>query len=144
MSLRRRLDEIGPGSKASFTGPKKFKKDKKKEKKQKFGKITTVTKGDNIDVTPEPGSMMADKMDNTDFQKKIKSVKPQGDYETKGQAKRAFLAGLIRKMTKKGGGESTAEDMIDLVLEGYDPFDIVEKFPFAKNKKKCKDDEDDE
>lgn len=143
MSLRRRLDEIGPGSKASFTGPKKFKKDKKKEKKQKFGKITTVTKGDNIDVTPEPGSMMADKMDNTDFQKKIKSVKPQGDYETKGQAKRAFLAGLIRKMTKKGGGESIADDMIDLVLEGYDPFDIVEKFPFDK-KKKCKDDEDDE
>ena len=144
MSLRRSLDEIGPGSKASFTGPKKFKKDKEKEEDPEFGKIRVKTKGDEIDVKTDPGSEFADKMDNTDFQKKIKSVKPQGDYKTKGQAKRAFLAGLIRKMTKKGGGESTAEDMIDLVLEGYDPFDIVEKFPFAKNKKKCKDDEDDE
>jgi len=136
----KRMNEVGPGG---YSGPEKVLRDEKKKKKPKFGKITTKnTSDDEISVKAPAGSMMADKLDNTDFQKEIKGVKTSKKYPKKAQAKRAFLAGLIHKMTGKSESSDTANEMIDLVLEGYDPFDIVEKFPFKK--KKCKDDEEDD
>lgn len=66
------------------------------------------------------------------------------DYPTVNQAKRAIVAGLFKKIGMHSKeNESAASDMIDLVLEGHDAYDVVEKFPFKKKSKKCKDDEDD-
>lgn len=70
--------------------------------------------------------------DDPDLQKKMKGVKTSDEYPTPKAAKRAFVAGLIKAMAKKkkgGASESTASSMIDLVLEGYDPMDLVEKSP---------------
>lgn len=80
------------------------------------------------------------------FKGNIKA-KTNDDYKTQNQVKRAIVAGLFKKIGKLGNpNESVASDMIDLVVEGYDAMDIIEKMPdfFKKNKKKKDDAEDDD
>ena len=104
--MRELLSEKGIGPGSPISGPKK--------KMEKSGELLTIKLRDPLSKEIKSRKKL---------QKKLKSIKPQGPYKTKAAAKRAFLAGLIRKMS----GESTEYSQEErMILEFIDEnFEVV-------------------